>query len=279
MSTASTSSDPSAKPKTSHRFLDEAGDTVIIGKGGVPMLGQAGVSMAFGIGMVKFSEELEPIRQSIGQLEREIEGDAYLNRIPSIANQIARGGFHLHAKDDPPEVREKFYRLIQGMDCSLEMMVARKIPALFARKHGSNESEFYADVLSHLLKNKLKLGEKLVLNIAARGNSTKNSNLERALHKATSRFLKTHEVVEIRSQVVFNLQTPKSEPLLKVADYLCWTVQRVFERGETRYYDFMLDKVRLVVDLYDMEGYAGNRNYHKRDNPLTAAKKLSPPSP
>ena len=263
-----------AKPETTHRFLDEAGDTVILGKGGVPALGQPGVSLAFGIGMVKFSEEAEPVRQRIRDLEREIEGDKYLNRIPSIAGQIARDGYNLHAKDDPPEVREKFYRLIQGMNCSLEMMVARKIPALFAKKHGANESEFYADVLSHLLKNKLKLGEKLVLNIAARGNSTKNTNLERALQKATARFLKLHEVEEIRSQVVFNLQTPKTEPLLKVADYLCWTVQRVFERGETRYYDFMLDKVRLVVDLYDSDGYAGNKNYHKRDNPLTAAKKI-----
>ncbi len=279
MSQTPTPSSPPAKPKTSHRFLDEAGDTVFFGKGGVPMLGQPGVSLAFGIGMVKISEELEPLRQQIRQLEREIEGDAYLNRIPSIAKQIARGGFHLHAKDDPPEVREKFYHLIQGMDCSLEMMVARKIPALFARKHGSNESEFYADVLSHLLKNKLKLGEKLVLNIAARGNSTKNMNLERALHKATARFLKSHDLAEIQSQVVFNLQTPKTEPLLKIADYLCWTVQRVFEKGETRYYDFMLDKVRLVVDLYDAASYAGNRHYHKKDNPLTAAKKISPPSP
>jgi hypothetical protein len=28
---------------------------------------------------------------------------------------------------------------------------------------------------------------------------------------------------------------PLQEPLLNVADYLCWTIQRVFERGETRY--------------------------------------------
>ena len=267
------------KPPTSHRFLDEAGDTVILGKGGVPVFGQPGVSLAFGIGMVKFAGELASVRQRIGELEREIESDAYLNRIPSIARQVAASGFHLHAKDDPPEVREKFYHLIRELDCSLEMMVARKIPALFVRKHDAKESEFYADVLSHLLKNKLKLGEKLVLNIAARGNSTKNTNLDRALHKATARFLKLHEVDEIRSQVVFNLQTPRTEPLLKVADYLCWTVQRVFERGETRFYEFMLDKIRLVVDLYDEDRYAGSKDYYKRENPLTAANKLSPPSP
>ena len=38
-----------------HRFLDEAGDTTFFGKGRVPMLGQAGVSLSFGLGMVKFA--------------------------------------------------------------------------------------------------------------------------------------------------------------------------------------------------------------------------------
>jgi hypothetical protein len=46
------------------------------------------------------------------------------------------------------------------------MVVGRKIPALFARKHHGRDSEFYADLLSHLLKNKLKLGQRLVINIA-----------------------------------------------------------------------------------------------------------------
>jgi len=36
-------------------------------------------------------------------------------------------------------------------------VVGRKIPALFARKHNGKDFEFYADLLSHLLKNKFKL--------------------------------------------------------------------------------------------------------------------------
>ena len=36
-----------------HRFLDEAGDTTLFGKGRVPILGQEGVSRCFGLGMVK----------------------------------------------------------------------------------------------------------------------------------------------------------------------------------------------------------------------------------
>ncbi len=36
-----------------HRFLDEAGDTTFFGKGKIPIVGSAGVSKAFILGMVK----------------------------------------------------------------------------------------------------------------------------------------------------------------------------------------------------------------------------------
>ena len=118
------------------------------------------------------------------------------------------------------------------------MVVGRKIPALFAKKHNGNESEFYADLLSHLLKNKLKLGQRQVINIAERGKTTRNQVLELAMTKARERFAKKQDAAEICSEVVFNVQNPRTEPLLCVPDYLAWTVQRVFERGETRHYDF-----------------------------------------
>ena len=79
--------------------------------------------------------------------------------------------------------------------------------------------------------------------------------------------------------VVFNVQNQHTEPILNIADYLCWPVQRVFERGETRYYDFIQDKISRVVDLYDAKNYAGWKHYYKpRKNPLTAANKIDPHS-
>src|ERR1035438_3708168 len=115
------------------------------------------------------------------------------------------------------------------------MVVGRKIPALFARKHNGKDSEFYADLLSHLLKNKLKLGQRLVVTRAERGKTTRNHVLELAMLKARERFAKRQDLAEISSEVVFNVQNPRTEPLLCVPDYLAWTVQRVFEWGETRH--------------------------------------------
>lgn len=263
----------------SHRFLDEAGDTTFFGSGKVPIVGQKGVSLSFAIGMVKFGSDFVPLREQIKVLQRDIAADRYLNVIPSLAKKIGGKGFYFHATDDPPEVRERFFRFIDTVDCSCEVMVARKVPAMFVARHRASDAEFYADVLSHLLKNKLKLGQKLVLNIAERGTSTKNTNLQRALEIALHRFAKKNPLEDVSSSVVFNVQNHYTEPLLNVVDYMCWAVQRVFERGETRYYDFLGEKIKLVLDLYDESSYAQNRNFYRRGHRLTMENKLSPPSP
>ena len=147
------------------------------------------------------------------------------------------------------------------------------------KKNNNKESEFYADLLSHLLKNKMELGGKLVLNIAERGKSTKNHNLELALQKAESRYLKNKKNLnkQISTKIVFNVQNHTTEPLLNIADYFCWTIQRVFEKGETRYYNYLKEKISLVVDLYDSNNYENFKNYYTKDNILKADNKISPP--
>lgn len=201
-----------------------------------------------------------------------------LNVIPSVRKRMDRGGFFFHASDDTPEVRQVLFRYLKTLECSLEAVVARKIPEVFARKHNHQETEFYADVLSHLIKNKLGMGGKLVLNISGRANSTSNRNLQAALEKATGRAVKKRDPGDLRTQVVFNVQNHRTEPLVNVADYLCWSVQRVFERGETRHYDYLGDRIRLVVGLYDQDGYEGSRNYYRGKRRLTAENRLGPPS-
>ena len=71
-----------------------------------------------------------------------------------------------------------------------------------------------------------------------------------------------------------------TEPLLNVADYFCWTIQNVFERGNIRYYNYLRDKISRVIDLYDFDSY-GKENwpkYYGPKNPLTAKNRISPPS-
>ncbi|HVW60097.1 MAG TPA: hypothetical protein VHC48_08690, partial [Puia sp.] len=167
-----------------HYFLDEAGDPTFYGKGKVPIVGQKGVSNCFILGMLKINEPLNIVREKVITLQKQIEEDTYYESIQSIQKKKSKTGYYLHATDDIPEVRKSAFELIRSLDCNFEAVVARKIYYLFENKHNGNNSEFYADLLSHLLKNRLGRYDRLVLNIAERKGFTAHSNLQNGLSKA-----------------------------------------------------------------------------------------------
>lgn len=259
-----------------HRFLDEAGDTTFYGKGKKNIIGQNGVSKTFILGMIKVKDPLDEVRDKINALQDKIVSDEFYH-VPSVLKKINKTGYYLHATDDLPEVRKEMFDLMKTINCSFEAVVGRKDIERYETKHKGKEEYFYADLLSHLLKNKLSKHDKLVMHISERGKSTKNHNLELAFLKAKQRFSKINGNKESKTKVVFNVNYPTKDPLLNLADYFCWTIQRVFERGETRYYNFIKDQVKLVIDLYDTKKYDGWKNYYdNRKNPLTAENKISP---
>ena len=263
--------------KEYHRFVDEAGDTTFYLKGKKSALGTEGVSNVFIIGMVKISEPLDEVREKIRLLQSKIENNPFYD-VPSVRKKKMKAGYYLHATDDLPEVRKDFFDLIKTIDCSFEAVVGRKSIERFVTRHKEKEEYFYADLLSHLLKNKFTKHEKLVLNISERGGSTKHTNLELALKKAKQRFLVKNEFSKMKTNVLFEVQNPTREPLLNLADYLCWAVQRVFEKGETRYYNYIKEKISLVIDLYDDEKIRNWKNhYDNKSNSLTEKNKISPP--
>ncbi len=275
------SADDNARPaptrETVHRFLDETGDTTIYGSGKKLILGENGVSLSFGMGIVRIDRPLGEVRSEIAALQRQVENDPLLNAIPSVAKRINSGGFFFHACKDTPDVRSVLLHYVHELPCAAEIVIGRKIPALFERQHHGKDEEFYADMLSHLLKRRMRQDRKLVLNVAERGSSTREHVLAEALWLALERAHDRDGIDAIKTHVVFNVQNPRTEPLLTISDYLCWSVQRVFEQGETRHYNYLLDKIRLVVDLYDQARYIGHRNYYTKKNPLTAANRLGPP--
>lgn len=261
-----------------HRFLDEAGDTTFYSRK-TPVVGENGVSNCFILGMLKIKEPLDGVRKKVIDLQNSIAGDAYFNAVPSIQKKKNSTGYFLHAKDDVPEVRKLAFEMIKSINCSFEAVVGRKIYGLYDKKHNNKEAEFYADLLSHLLKSKLNKYENLVLNIAHRSRCTTHTNLNAGLAKAVDIAKRNNPEKANGCKVVFNVQYPTTEPLLNVSDYFLWSIQRVFERGETRYYDFIADQVSLVLDLYDKDNWNKSNNYYTRKRRLTAEVEINKKSP
>lgn len=264
------------RPRTNtyHRFIDEAGDMTFFKKGKLPAeLGTNGISKTFILGMAHIKQPLDETRELIRIFSQKIEEDPYFNTIPSVKKRIDAGGFYLHAKDDPPELRYKFISYLEeNISFSVQMVVGRKEMTRFVNKHHRQEREFYADLLSHLLKDKGGY-EKLVINIAERGSSTGNNNLEDALSQAHMRHSKRRGT-SYDADIKFNVQKYSSEPILAIVDYALWTVQRVFEKGETRFYDALQAKLPTIIDLYDTVNYGNYKNYYGPRNPLTKENKV-----
>src|SRR5690606_19696285 len=111
--------------------------------------------------------------------------------VVSIRKKKEASGYFFHATDDIPGVRKVFFDFIKTLDCRFEAVVGRKSLERYETKHKGKEQYFYADMLSHLLKNKLNKKERIVLHVAERGKSTKNHNLQLALEKAKQRLANT----------------------------------------------------------------------------------------
>lgn len=271
--------------KKLHVFIDEAGDTTFFGKGRQGIVGKNGVSKTFCLGVVQIKEDFDELRAKIAQKSLEIEKSPYYSKVPSVKKRIQKyGKFVFHAKDDLPELRKEFYDFILKQNFSLQVVVGRKVLSLYINKHNANGNEFYADLLSHLIKDKLN-NHKVVLNIAERGSSTSAVNIELAVAKSRLRAKKKHRknIQNIDNcQVVANVQPYYSDPILCLADYCLWAVQRIFERGETRFYDYICEKISLVVDLYDYQDKTKPKwyNYYDKKNPLTENNqiKIDPPN-
>jgi len=257
-----------------HRFFDEAGDTTFYGKGRIPLIGKNGSSNVFILGMVTFNEPLQPIRDEIIRLQQEIETSPYYRNVPSVIKRVQKKGkYFFHAKDDLPEIKKEFFDFIKTIDCSIQVAVGRKNIDIFENQHNRKEAAFYADLLSYLIKDEFLKHPRMVLNIAERASSTAINNLENGLQKAKDRFRKKYPEKENKTKVSFTVQKFTDEPLLVLADYLCWTVQRIFEKGETRYYDYVIDQIEVVIDVYD-----GEKIYNS-ENPLSKKNKVSPQTP
>jgi hypothetical protein len=203
------------------------------------------------MGMLTLNEPVGEVRKKVIALQTQISTDAYFQSVPSILKKKDKAGYFLHAKDDVPEVRKMAFEIITKIDCHFDAVMGRKDYSIYEKKHNGNQSEFYADLLSHLLIDNFNDHERLVLNIAHRSKCTTHKNLEKGLAKAT--IIASNKYPEDRNgcKMVFNVQQPTTEPVINITDYFLWALQRKWERNESRYVDFLGAKIRSVQNLYN----------------------------
>lgn len=151
-------------------FIDESGDPVFYGKRKKLLVGSEGFQPYLIIGMIE-TDNRKALRKVVVDFMDSIKADSLYNSIPSIATN--RGWF-VHARGDHPEIRAKFFEVLRNLEgYRVHIVVAKKDLNIFNRKHNNNPTEFYFDVLHHLLNGRLKdPGKRYNLYLSQRGNNS-----------------------------------------------------------------------------------------------------------
>ncbi len=139
------------KPKncSSYFFVDESGDPTFYDAKGNFIVNE-GSSPLLILGLIE-TQKPHSLRQAILDLQQQVISDGYLQKIPSISKTAVA----FHAKNDSPEIRYLFYKLIKQLDFKAQFIVARKIEKVFRNDFKANENEFYDHLVTRLFRDVL----------------------------------------------------------------------------------------------------------------------------
>jgi len=253
-----------AQPGSTWFFVDESGDPTFYDRGGNLIVGTAGCSPILILGFVE-TQKPDGCRRAILELKQEIVAEPYFADFPS----IQRTAVAFHAKDDVPEIRYRFFKLLSSLDFEAQVVVARKVERVFRNTFEAKENAFYDYLLERLFQNMLHRHEHNWIYFAKRGSRSRQAPLLQAIQKSIQAFegkWGTHVTTDVQIQA----QTPKAEPCLSIIDYVNWAIYRAFTKGEMHYYRAIEDKFAFVLDLYDIAKYPGN--WYNRKNPFDVTK-------
>ncbi|MGI8633924.1 MAG: hypothetical protein ACR2KZ_00835, partial [Segetibacter sp.] len=164
-------------------FIDESGDPVFYGNRKKLLVSAEGFQPYLIIGMIETTDRTA-LRKAVVDFMDNIKADSLYNSIPSIASDK---GWYVHARGDHPEIRAKFFELLRNLNgYKAHIVIAKKDLNIFNRKHNNNPTEFYFDVLHHLLNGRLQhTGSRYNLYLSQRGNNSLH-RFQEAVDKALS---------------------------------------------------------------------------------------------
>lgn len=254
------------KPQTgaTHFFVDESGDPIFYDRRGNLIVGQGGCSPLLILGFIE-TQVPQGIRRAVLTLKDEIVQDTYFRGVPS----LAKTSVAFHAKDDCPEIRYLFYKLIASLDYRAQFVVARKIERVFRNSFQAREHIFYDHLVSRLFQNVLHRYQRNYIYFAKRGSRDRQVPLANAIRQGIARFEGKWSTT-VKSAYQLQAQRPGGEPCLSVIDYLNWAVYQAFVKRDMRFFKVVESKVSLLIDLYDTARYP--HNWYNRRNPFDIEK-------
>lgn len=259
-----------------HYFVDEAGDGMLFNKRKQTVVGLAGCSRYFILGAIEVFDP-KALHIALESLRAELLADPYLSKIPSMQPERRKTAVAFHAKDDCAEVRREVYKLLIDQDIRFfavvrdKATIAAKVQAHNIKKptYRYHPNQLYDRCVSRLFKERLHKEASYSIQFSRRGNRARTLALQTAIEQARHN-LRLSWGIAATSPIEIMSAKPADAGGLQAVDYLLWALQRLYERAEDRYWDYVSAKASLVHDVDDTRANDFGVYYTKK-NPLKLA--------
>lgn len=106
-------------------------------------------------------------------------------------------------------------------------------------------NQLYDRCVSRLFRDRLHKEDGYVIQFSRRGNRARSDALRKAIEQARNN-LRQKWGISATTPIEIVAATPANAGGLQAVDYFLWALQRLYERGEDRYWEYVADKVSLV---------------------------------
>lgn len=260
-----------------HYFVDEGGDGNLFAQRGRVLIGSAGCSKFFILGLL---DVVDPVllQARMDELRHHLINDPYFKNIPSIQVNNRKTALAFHANDDLPEIRKEVFALLRGTEGLRYFAVVtyKKNVLEYVRQQNERKpdyhyhpNELYDYLIRRLFKNLLHKDGGYEIIFSKRGKSDRTDALKQALETARQRFAEKWDIDDTAPMNVL-ADIPRNHAGLQAVDYFTWALQRLYEMNEDRYVDYLWPAFHLVYDIDDKRK-SGYGVYYTHKKPLNAA--------
>jgi hypothetical protein len=212
--------------------------------------------------------------------EKKLLADPYFTNVPSMQIHAKKTVVAFHAKDNLPKVRREMFALLPAFGVKVWVAIRRKQELVRLAQLSYNltgqkfkANDFYDDLVKRLFRNLLHKADENIIYFSRRGKSTRDATLAAAIKKAKENFERKMGIKSNQPTQIHSLY-PSQNIGLQVIDYYLWALQRMYEKGEDRFFHLLAKEYRLIMDLDDTR----NKEYGEwySDSNLLGIEKIMP---
>jgi len=263
-------------PSIRHYYVDESGDGVLFNRKGQVIIGTEGCMNHFILGLL---DVVDPVKLHNGfqRLRAGFLADPYFRKVPSMQPQAGKTALAFHARNDVPEVRREVFRLLLKHEVRFFAVVKtmrQVLDYVTSRNHMHptyryHPNELYDLTVRMLFKARLHKHDQYRIHFAQRGKSDRTQALYKALRTTRDRFQRKWNIDAQPDIEVIRCQL-REQAGLQAVDYFLWSLQRLYERREDRYLEYLWPRISLVHDVDDTR-QAPYGVYYTKKRPLSLA--------